>query len=67
MHQVNQLSEAIFSNELLSYYHAPTEHIQEAFGVEYPYRQAGKEFSSSRLQQKIFTAMDDIMYKIDVN
>ena len=67
MHQINQLSEAIFSSELLSNHHAPTEHTQEAFGVEYPYRQAGKEFSSSRLQQKIFTAMDDIMDKIDVD
>jgi len=61
VYQVNQLSEEILGSKLLPYHHAPTEHTEEAFGVEYLYRQAGKKFSFTEDS----TSMDDVTDEID--
>jgi len=48
MHQVNQLSESFLGRRLLPYHHAPTQHNEEElFGVEYLYKQAGRQFVPS--------------------
>ena len=44
LHQVNQLSESFLGRKLLPYHHALTQHNEgEYFGVEYLYRQAGRQ------------------------
>ena len=46
IYQVNKLSESFLGSRLLPYHHAPTQHNdEEFFGVEYLYRQAGRQFS----------------------
>ena len=43
---MNQLSTSLLGTKLLPYHHAPTEYnVGEFFGVEYLYRQAGREFT----------------------
>ena len=43
------MSESIFDRRLLPHHHTPTEHNEgEYFGVEYLYRQAGREFVLSQ-------------------
>lgn len=49
-----------YNVDLLPYHHAPTQHNDGEFGVEYLYRQAGKSFSYS------LTPVDDeIMNEMD--
>ena len=57
---MNHLSESVLGRKLLPYHHTPTQHNDtEAFGVEYLYKQAGKEFDLATCEDP--TQGDDIM------
>ena len=59
-HQVNKLSESFLGTRLLPYHHTPTEHNQgEFFGVEYLYRQAGREFDFTPTEDDVLEEMDE--------
>ena len=54
------MSESLLGSRLLPYHHPPTQHNEgEFFGVEYLYRQAGREFNSED------STPDDIIDEMD--
>ena len=59
-HQVNKLSESFLGTRLFPYHHTPTKHNEgEFFGVEYLYRQAGREFDFTSTEDDALDEMDE--------